>query len=178
MPTIVSHPALPFAVGLGLAPQAIRPPLIAAGIVASILPDLDVVAFRLGIPYAAEFGHRGFSHSLFCAALVALLATWGFRRFHCGAWNAFGFLFLSMASHGALDALTNGGQGVALLWPFDQTRYFAPLRIIEVAPLSLDRLFTPRGITVLASEFKWIWLPAGVLCVLLVWLRRRQPSSI
>src|SRR5262249_26810128 len=33
-------------------------------VVSSCLPDLDVIAFRLGIPYHAPFGHRGAVHSL------------------------------------------------------------------------------------------------------------------
>src|SRR3954462_8971017 len=44
----------------------------------SLAPDLDVIAFRLGIPYSAPFGHRGAAHSLFVAlalASVAALAT-------------------------------------------------------------------------------------------------------
>ena len=38
------------------------------------------------------------------------------------------YLFLSTASHGVLDALTDGGLGVAFFSPFDQTRYFFPFR--------------------------------------------------
>jgi hypothetical protein len=33
----------------------------------SVLADADVVAFRLGIPYSAPFGHRGFSNARFFA---------------------------------------------------------------------------------------------------------------
>ena len=40
-----------------------------------------------------------------------------------------------MASHGVLDALTDGGPGVAFLAPFDDTRYFFPWRPIRVSPL-------------------------------------------
>ncbi len=38
----------------------ISPRLLIAGMVASIAPDLDVAAFRFGIAYSHEFGHRGF----------------------------------------------------------------------------------------------------------------------
>jgi inner membrane protein len=40
-----------------------------------------VVAFKMGIPYAASFGHRGFSHSLMLAFLFALVCSAGFRYF-------------------------------------------------------------------------------------------------
>jgi inner membrane protein len=40
-----------------------------------MLPDLDVVTFKLGIPYASPWGHRGISHSLLLALLAALLLS-------------------------------------------------------------------------------------------------------
>jgi len=56
VPTLITHPAVPLALGLVLGREAIPARLLLAGVVASVLPDLDVVAFRLGVPYAAEFG--------------------------------------------------------------------------------------------------------------------------
>src|SRR5947208_5485908 len=44
-------------------------------VVLSVLPDIDVVAFVLGIPYGAPFGHRGAIHSLAFALLVGI-AVW------------------------------------------------------------------------------------------------------
>ena len=44
------------------------------------------------------------------------------------------FLFLAIASHGLLDAFTDGGLGVAFFAPFDSTRYFFPVTPIEVSP--------------------------------------------
>jgi membrane-bound metal-dependent hydrolase YbcI (DUF457 family) len=38
MPTIVTHPAVPLALGLGLGTQVVSPRLLAASAVASILP--------------------------------------------------------------------------------------------------------------------------------------------
>src|SRR5215468_1372822 len=67
MPTIFSHPAVPLALGLGLGKKFIPTRLLLAGVVGSILPDFDVIAFRFGIPYEDQFGHRGFSHSFFFA---------------------------------------------------------------------------------------------------------------
>ena len=39
----------------------------------AMLPDADVVAFKLGIPYGATWGHRGASHSLVFALGVVLM---------------------------------------------------------------------------------------------------------
>ena len=114
MPTILSHPAVPLALALGLGRRTIPPRLLVAGVVCSILPDLDVLTFGLGIPYASQFGHRGFSHSLFFAALVALAGAVFYRRFETRCAVVFAFLFVALASHGLLDALTNGGLGIVL----------------------------------------------------------------
>ena len=86
------------------------------------------------------------------------------------------YLFLVAASHGVLDAMTNGGLGVAFLSPFDTSRYFLPWRPIEVSPLALSRFFSARGFAVLQSELVWIWLPT-VLVAATAWLVRRTFSS-
>ena len=120
---------------------------------------LDVLAFRLGVPYAAEFGHRGFSHSLLFALAVAIVGAALAPLLLSGRWRSFWFLFLATASHGVLDAFTNGGLGIAFLWPFSGDRYFAPFQPIEVAPLGLSRFLSERGMAVLWSEILWVWLP-------------------
>lgn len=172
MPTALTHPAVPLAIGLGLGRRIVSGRLLAAGAVASLLPDADVVGFRLGIPYAAELGHRGFSHSLLLAAGCALVGAALHRPLRARALTAFSFLFVAMASHGLLDAFTNGGLGVALLWPWSDARHFAPVRPIEVAPFAISRLLSPRGATVLASELVWVWGPSAVLGLALAAARR------
>jgi inner membrane protein len=42
------------------------------------------------------------------------------------------------ASHGILDAMTDGGLGVAFFSPFDDTRCFFPFRPIKVSPIGLS----------------------------------------
>jgi inner membrane protein len=179
MPTIISHTALPLAVGVGLGPKTIPRPLLVAGVVASILPDLDVAAFRFGIPYTDQFGHRGFSHSLFCAAILALLGVWVLRRYRIPAGIAFTFLFVAAASHGLLDTITTGGLGIALLWPYSTQRFFAPIQVIKVSPFGVTPLFSKWGVAVLLSELRWIWFPAGAIAISLAslrWWRRSAPS--
>src|SRR5262245_54526667 len=102
--------------------------LWALGAACSAAPDLDVLGLAAGIPYGHLLGHRGLSHSLAAAALGgALLARVALRqrRWRELRLRAALYLFLATASHGALDAFTDGGLGVALLAPFDATRYFA-----------------------------------------------------
>ncbi len=152
MPSIISHPAVPLALALGLGGQVVSERLLLAGVAASVVPDLDVVAFRLGIPYTDALGHRGFTHSLLFAAFVALAAACAFRALRTTFTRAFWFVLVATASHGILDSFTNGGLGVAFFWPWSGERYFAPIRVIEVSPLSIQRFFSEGGGRVLLSE--------------------------
>ena len=109
---------------------------------ASLLPDADVIAFGLGIPYDAPFGHRGASHSILVALLSGLVAGLIAAR---GTTRARGirvglFIGAIIATHGPLDALTDGGEGVALLWPFSTQRFFFPWRPLPVAPIGIHFL--------------------------------------
>jgi inner membrane protein len=143
-------------------------------------PDLDVLAFWLGIPYEHPLGHRGLWHSVPFAAAAAGIVTFALfphRRPDFSRVRAFCFLFLATASHGILDAFTNGGLGVALLSPFDQTRYFAPFRPIEVSPLSPEKFFSARGLEIVASELRWVWLPFLSLAAVLLACRIRMSRS-
>jgi inner membrane protein len=159
MPTVITHAAVPLAMALGLGRGIVSGRLLAAGIAASILPDLDVLAFRFGIPYAADFGHRGFSHSIVFAALVGLVGAGLFRAFGARFLASFLFLFVATVSHGVLDAFTTGGLGVAFLWPWSAERFFAPLRVIQVSPFGIENFLSRKGVAVLQSELWHVWLP-------------------
>ncbi|MFA6901479.1 MAG: metal-dependent hydrolase [Gallionellaceae bacterium] len=171
MPTILSHAAVPLALGLGLGIRVIPKQLLVAGIVASIIPDLDVLAFRLNIAYSHDLGHRGVTHSVVFALVVALLALAMSQQLRCSRAVAFSFVGLSAVSHGLLDMITNGGLGVALWWPWSSERFFAAWQVIEVSPLSLSRVFSSRGLAVLQSELLWVWLPAVLVATALLVLR-------
>lgn len=172
MPTPISHFAVPLALGLGIGRTVIPARLLIAGLIASAIPDLDVLAFRLGIAYSSAFGHRGFSHSLLFAAVLAVLAVIWFAGLRSQWQNVLAFIFVCTASHGLLDMLTNGGFGVAYFWPFSAERLFFAHTVIEVAPLSLSRLLSPMGLAVLQSELLWVWLPALMLLIILRFIRR------
>lgn len=174
MPTIISHPAVPLALALGLGRRVVPERLLLAGIAASVVPDLDVVAFRLDISHAADLGHRGLSHSLLFAVFVALVAACAFRALRTTSTRAFWFVLVATASHGILDSLTNGGLGVALFWPWSGERYFAPIRVIEVSPLSIQRFLSERGARVLLSELFWVWAPCTLVAGLLLAVRKNR----
>ena len=138
-----------------------RPTLVAALSFAalSMLPDADVVAFALDIPYSDPFGHRGASHSLAFAAGVGALIGLLSRRLRLGLLVA-----LVVASHPLLDSLTDGGLGVALWWPWDDARVFAPWQPIPVAPIGAN-FISERGLKVMLAEL----LPSLPLLIYGLW---------
>jgi inner membrane protein len=85
---------------------------------------------------------------------------------HASRLIVFLFLFLSTLSHPVLDALTNGGLGVGLFAPFTNERYFFPYRPIEVSPIGVGAFFSHRGLIVMLSELKWVWLPSTIFFAL------------
>ena len=85
-----------------------------------------------------------------------------------------GHSFFSVtASHGVLDAMTDGGLGIAFFAPFDNGRYFLPWTPIKVSPIEITAFFTVRGLQVLRSELVWIGIPVG-LWILGIALYRRE----
>lgn len=166
------------ALGVALGRRRVSPRLLLAIAFFAVAPDLDGIGFYLGVPYASWLGHRGFSHSIVFALLCGLfgagLAPW----LRASRLWAGGLAFLAVASHIALDALTSGGLGVAVLWPFSEARYFFPWRPIQVSPMNPARLFSERGLAVFYSECILIWLPSLALVLVSRALRfwgRRKP---
>ena len=135
------------------------------GAICAMLPDADVIGFQFGIKYQSLWGHRGFSHSIVFALLLGIAVTLFFYRKSFGTregWLYIFFFTLCTISHGVLDALTNGGLGVAFFAPFDTTRYFFPWRPIQVSPIGASKFFSHWGLKVIFSELIWIGIPAGL----------------
>jgi inner membrane protein len=169
--TLITHPLPVLAIGLALGSRVIAPRLLIAGMLAACLPDADVLAFKFGIAYADSFGHRGASHSLAFAALMGVLGLLFAPLLNSGRIKAGIWLALAAASHSVLDALTNGGLGVAWLWPWSEQRFFLPWRPIAVSPF-INGFFSERGLAVLASEARWVWLPCTILAVAGITIRK------
>jgi len=164
MPTILTHAIAGVAIAQALAPCQRRAEisLFAAG--CAMLPDADVLGFSFGIRYGDLWGHRGLTHSLLFALVVAAAVTLLLLHKNLrGHWRVFLTLFAATASHGLLDAFTSGGLGVAFFSPFDRARYFFPWRPILVSPIGLGPFLTRRGLAVLASEMHWVWMPAAAI---------------
>ena len=88
-------------------------------------------------------------------------------------WLLIAHFFLVTASHGVLDAMTDGGLGIAFFAPFDNSRYFLPWRPVMVSPIGVAPFFSHYGLDVLISEFVWIWLPVGVSLLTAKMLRQK-----
>ena len=143
--------------------------VLIAGILCSMIPDVDVIGFRFGIHYGDFWGHRGFTHSILFAALLATAVLLLFFRrtaSHLSRVSIWSYLFQATVLHGVLDAMTDGGLGVAFFSPFDTTRYFLAWRPIHVSPIGIGRFFSARGLAVLQSEVIWVWIPVFALAAL------------
>lgn len=175
MPTIFTHAIAAVVLGKVSAGEKMPARFWVLSVLCAVLPDADVLSYSFGVARGTMFSHRGFSHSLTFALLFSLLiVSLAFRKTPALSkrwWALLLYFFAVTASHGLLDALTDGGSGVAFFAPFDETRYFFPWQPIEVSPLGL-RFFSSRGLEVIKSEFFWVWIP-GALLVALAWLYRK-----
>jgi inner membrane protein len=166
MASAIAHGVLAFSASKGLYPGQTKRLWISA-VVCSILPDYDTVGYFYGIPYNSFLGHRGFTHSLPFALLLALVTV----RFVfpavtrlSGHWlKLLLFFFFVTASHGFLDAMTSGGLGVAFFSPFVLTRYFLPWRPLKVSPIGIFDFTPGQGRDVFVSELLWVILPSLAL---------------
>lgn len=174
MATVFTHPIVPIVARAIVGKDVISNKLLIVAVLATIIPDADVISFTFGISYADPFGHRGFTHSIAFSLCLGLLALLFARPLGSSQKACFLLVSLSCLSHALLDALTNGGLGVALLWPFTDSRYFLAVRPIEVSPIGAN-FISERGLLVLWSEFKLLWLPA-ILMLVPVWIFRRTKS--
>lgn len=158
MPTIFAHSLIPASLKFALQKELVSGRLFALGILASVIPDLDVIAFKFGIPYGSQWGHRGFTHSIFFAFCLGLIASAAAKLLLSGRITAFIYIFISAVSHPVLDSFTNGGKGCALYWPFRTERIFFSWRPIEVSPIGAN-FFSERGLAVIYSEICWVGVP-------------------
>lgn len=112
----------------GAAATANAAPAVGASILcagfAAMAPDLDIFIRSADYPLLALKYHRHFTHALPMAPLLALLLwlpLWLlFRPFGLDKARVLLLALLGVATHGALDAMTN--YGTHLLWPFTNAR--------------------------------------------------------
>ncbi|MGI9328974.1 MAG: metal-dependent hydrolase [Pseudomonadales bacterium] len=167
MPTIIAHAAVGGCLARFTPADVPTGRLALTLAVLAIVPDADVLAFQLGYEYGHALGHRGFTHSITFALLIALAATWLLCRNGTATRSKLIVYLLccvAATSHGVLDAFTDAGLGVGFFIPFDSTRYFFPWRPIATSPLSVAAFFDGPALRILANEAFYIGMPLlGVL---------------
>lgn len=145
MPTVVTHAIVAaglyrFVAGPHDAANGARRWGIVAAAALAMLPDADVVGWNV-IARDSMLWHRGLTHSLAWAVVTGTATAWALRhrvRHHGGtAWLAVNFA-ACVATHGLLDAFTDGGSGVGFLLPFDDARMRFAIQPIPVAPITVD----------------------------------------
>ena len=143
----------------------------------SILPDADVLSFKLGIAYEHPLGHRGFTHSILFVLIISPLVSFiVFNEESRKTKYKLTLVFaLSLFSHAILDALTNGGLGVGFFIPFDNNRYFFPWTPIEVSPIGRN-FFSMNGVRTLLSELKVVIIPITVIVLIKIGIKRYKKS--
>ncbi|MGH7636627.1 MAG: metal-dependent hydrolase, partial [Gemmatimonadaceae bacterium] len=132
MPSSIAHGLAAGAIGTAFFPA--ERALYVAAVAAAILLDLDAVGWLFGRGDVAFLGgHRGLTHSLAFAAVltVALVALLYRGTVAHSKWRLALCLFLAIASHGALDALTTYGAGIRFLAPFSAERFKFPWQPID-----------------------------------------------
>jgi inner membrane protein len=152
----------------------------------SALPDIDGVITKLSARLlhlrlgGMWWDHRAFSHSLLFALIVGGLAA-GFAqkivRPDKPSWLLFLYFVALTASHGLIDAATNGGQGIMFFAPFYDGRYL--FLFTPVPALRVRQWFGSQGLITFGKEILWIWLPLSITYAGLQLLRRRgkRPRS-
>jgi len=178
MASVISHAVFASSLGaVGLPRTRVPARYWVAVAVIAALPDLDVVVYPLGLNAPHILGHRGLTHSVpFAAVFAALVVRLLFRDVQWRpVWTRLWLvLFVAMASHGVLDAMTNGGQGVAFFAPFSATRWHFPWRPILVSPIGVGAFVSRYGLQVLQNEIVWLWMPAALLALVARAARRRS----
>jgi inner membrane protein len=182
LPTIFTHV---FVAGVGCKTMIVKDSTLrkwSFAILCSVIPDADVIGFGLGIDYGAFFGHRGFFHSVFFALILSLLLVLIFYRdkkmFSRKWWEYVFFFFTIGASHGIMDAFTNGGLGIALLSPFYNARLFFPWTPIPVSPIGVRSFILHGGFVVVLWEMRIVWLPILALTIGYRLIRPRIANKI
>ena len=167
MPTILTHAALPLIAAWGMGRARISPRLAVVGTLLAVAPDLDVIGRAFDIPHDALLGHRGISHGLLAAALLALLGMAAMTKDR--TLPSFAFLFAAAASHGLTDMLTAGGKGIMLWWPLQDIRYAWAERPVEVSGILGRSIANGRLPAILWSELVWLIGPSMFFASVVRW---------
>jgi len=145
------------------------------GLVCSALPDIDVLSEQFGMGVQEEYfflAHRGITHSISFAIVWALILTVVFHRKESHQLVKWCFYSICTASHGLIDAMTTGGDGIGFFMPFTMEWYRFPFQFIEVSPIGIRKFFGEWGAQVLLSEMKYILIPVLVIYLMGILLNK------
>lgn len=128
------------------------------------LPDLDIV---VGLCRGnGNLYHRGPTHSLFFALLVALILPWviSFRDTR-KYWRVVTLCFLLLLSHAALDGISDHGH-LAFLWPFQPYQAVGARGLVDtvreaVVVSQQDTLLATSAFLLLVCRPLWTSLRLG-----------------
>lgn len=104
------------------------------GAIAGTIPDLDVIGNFFMDPINAAYHHRGFSHSIVFAIIMAPILGWlvhkMYERKNEADWKGWSWLFFwSIFTHPILDCFTTWG--TRLLWPLNERLTFNSIFVAD-----------------------------------------------
>lgn len=178
MCTFLGHAAIALPINITVMNKRDNLKIILLSILFAVLPDIDSFGYAAGIKYNSTFGHRGFTHSFIFIAILAFLFNIVFFPKIKIKTKMFFLLFLNFFligfAHILLDAMTNGGLGVAIFSPISNARFFLPWRPIEVAAILPQYFFQLGGSMVLAQETLFIVVPSILYFLIYYYILHRK----
>ena len=163
MPSLLGHAAAGLALNAAFAgdPPPRRTWVLA--VVCALAPDVDWFTAFLHLSHGNAFNHRGATHSLAAAVLIAAAAMLLGLRPHLRSPRIWLCMFAAAFSHGLLDACTLGGVGVEAFLPFSRARFVCLWQPIRVSPIPLSAGLLGQFLAALWTEAIWIGVPALLL---------------
>jgi membrane-bound metal-dependent hydrolase YbcI (DUF457 family) len=142
----------------------------------AVAPDLDTI-IRMAVGPAAGISHRGASHSVLIAAVLACMATAVVCVTHRGArvGRVFAVLFGCALVHPLFDSLMAGGRPVPFLWPFVSRGWLSPVQLVPTAYYAR----TPGGLLALVVRpGTWAGVGLELLSLGPLWLALRSRRAL
>lgn len=146
----------------------------------ALAPDLDWFTAFVPATAGTSLAHRGLSHSLLAAGLIAVAAMVMGLRPQLGSPRHWACMLSAAFSHGLLDACTFGGTGVAFLLPLSDARFVCVWQPLFVSPIPLSGKLLDWLLLSLGTEVIWIGLPAALVVTtprVLQWVRLRREGA-
>lgn len=173
---IVTQAILGAAVGQAGFQHKLGRKAVAWGAVYGVIPDFDIITQVSGNPFAEQLYHRGFTHSLFFAPLVAPLVAILMTKYTKSKdyWTWLWLIFWALITHPLLDVFTH--YGTQLLNPLSNHRfslaaisvidlvYSLPLLLAVLVGLKLRNHILARSLTSVTLLLTTSYLFYGIAC--------------